>query len=395
MAYASIPYVLSILSCCHAASTFLSSVENRVLPSLDAESTIGVRYIPMTDTSRLDPFSNNTKFRQVMVSLFYPVATSSDPDVLQKPLAEGLAVNLLPYMPPTTAALYDELVIPAGFPEKTHEQLSTRCYLGHAMPARPTSYPLMVFSPGGGASRFSYTTILEDLARQGFVVAAVDHPHDALIVEFPDGEAVLGLNKTLTRDDAELLVKIRAQDLSFVIDQLGQRSSLLSEPLNTTNAVAFGHSLGGAAVAEAMLNDTRIKGGINVDGRLFGSMEKGKNTLSRPFLQFASEETTDKPYYLWDEAWQRLVGWKLELFLAGAAHSTFTDYPLIAETYSIRKKLGKAGEELLGTVDGKRGLEITVQYLSAFARFAFTGRNERLLQDDEIEYPEVKTKRRQ
>ena len=370
------------------------SVSKRVLPSLDSTTTVSARYIPMTDESRLDPFSNGTQPRQVMITLFYPTIANPSYALLQKPMVGRHAEGTLPYMPPTTATLYDELLIPYGFPSTTLDQLWSHCYLDYAMPPNPNSYPLVVFSPGGGAPRFFYTTILQDMARKGFVVAAVDHPHDALVVEFPEGEIVLGLNKTLTREELELLIQLRARDLSFVIDQLGRHSSILPEPLNTTNVVAIGHSLGGATVAEAMLNDTRIIGGINLDGRLFGSMERGNTTLSRPFLQFASEESTENPWARWDEEWQRLGGWKLELFLTGAAHSTFTDFPLIAETYRIREKLGKEGEKILGTVKGMKGLEIVVEYLGAFARFVLTGSNERLLQDETKEYPEVHVKRR-
>lgn len=100
-----------------------------------------------------------------------------------------------------------------------------------------------------------------------------------------------------------LLVTVRAQDLSFVIDELGRRYPAM---INTTDVVALGHSLGGATVAEAALNDSRIKGGIDIDGRLFGSMEKPNITLSKPFLQFASEASSSVPYARWDEEWERL-----------------------------------------------------------------------------------------
>ena len=233
--------------------------------------------------------------------------------------------------------------------------------------------------------------MLEDLARKGYVVAAIDHPHDALVVEFPNERAVIGLNKTLTRDEVELLVAIRAQDMSFVIDELSRR---FPAKVNTTHVVALGHSLGGATVAEATLNDTRIKGGINLDGRLFGSMEKPNITLSKPFLQFVSEAFSPDPYLRWDEEWERLSGWKLELVLNGAVHATFSDMPLIAEAFDLREKLGREGEELLGKLDGMRGLEVMVEYVSAFAEFVLTGKSRGLLgRDGNEKFPEVKVKR--
>ena len=294
-------------------------------------------------------------------------------------------------MPPITAALYDELIASFGFPTHTFEQLSSLCQQNAPLQDRSTAYSLLVFSPGGGAPRFLYTTMLEDLARKGYVVAAIDHPHDALAVEFPDGRVITGLNKTLTRDVVELLVSVRAQDMSFVIDELSRQ---YPAKINTTDVVAFGHSLGGATVAEAMLNDTRIKGGFNIDGRLFGSMEKPNITISKSFLQFVSEATSSDPYMQWDEEWKRLSGWKLELVLNGAAHSTFTDLLLIAEELDLREKLGEVGKKLLGKVDGMRALEVMVEYVSAFAEFLLIGTNDGLLGSHGSDrFPDVIVKR--
>ncbi len=361
-----------------------------VLPSLHPEINIGAMYIELTDTSRLDPFSNGTSFRKIMASLYFPSENGLRLSCLDKPLTGDHVAHTLPYMPPQTSNLYAQLLIPYGFPDPNFDRLFSQCSLANTRPDAATSYPLIVFSPSGGESRFLYTTILDDLARQGAIVAAIDHPYDALIVEFPDGDTTTGSNKTLSKEDVELLVSVRAQDISFLIDQLDRRPLLQPKPMNVTSVVAFGHSLGGASVAEAMLNDSRIKGGINFDGRLFGSVEKANTTLSGPFLQFASEESVNRSEWHWDEEWQRLRGWKLELCLEGAAHQTFSDYPLIAEAYGLRAKLGREGEKLLGTIEGMRGLEIMVEYVSAFARFVLKGSNESLLEIGRTtKYPEV------
>ena len=369
----------------------LASQETKILPSLDNATSVGVKYIPMVDKNRLDPFTNYTQQREVMISLYYPTQPHfSNLFLEQRPKADS-GHYTTPYMPPLTAALYDELGVQFGFPDNTFEQLETLCEQDASLLSKSSAYSLLVFSPGGGAPRFLYATLLEDLARRGYVVVAIDHPHDALVVEFPDGRAIIGLNKSLTRDEVELLVSVRAQDLFFVIDELGRQ---YSATINTTDVVAFGHSLGGATVAEAALNDSRIKGGINVDGRLFGSMEQPNTTLSTPFLQFASEASSSVPYSRWDEEWERLSGWKLELVFNGAAHSTFVDLPLIAEALGIREELGEDVKQILGVVDGMRGLEVMVEYVNAFAEFVLEGKNESLLgsQGDDS-FPEIVVKR--
>ena len=374
----------------HIAAAFAIQ-ELKILPSLHNTTSVGVIYIPMNDKKRLDPFTNYTQHREVMISLYYPAQPNPSNVLLEQPTESDYGHFTTPYMPPLTAALYDELVIPYGFSNNTFEQLSTLCQRNAPLQDESMTYPLLIFSPGGGAPRFFHTTMLEDLARKGYVVAAIDHPHDALVVEFPNERAVIGLNKTLTRDEVELLVTVRAQDMSFVINEL---SLQFPAKVNTTDVVALGHSLGGATVAEATLNDTRIKGGVNLDGRLFGSMEKPNITLSKPFLQFVSEASSPDPYLRWDEEWECLLGWKLELVLNGAVHATFSDMPLIAEAFDLREKLGREGEELLGKLDGMRGLEVMVEYVSAFAEFVLTGKSRSMLGSDGNErFPEIKVKR--
>lgn len=365
--------------------------EHEILPSLDNATSVGVTYIPMTDRTRLDPFTNYTQQRQVMTSLYYPAQSDPSMALLQQQLTTNIWHRTTPYMPPTTAALFNEFIIPFGFPNDTFERLSTLCQQNAPFQHESMTYPLLIFSPGGGAPRFFYSTILEDLARKGYAVVAIDHPYDALVVEFPQGRTIIGLNKTLTKDEVELLVTVRAQDISFVIDELRRQ---FPGKINTTDVVAFGHSLGSAAVAEAVLNDTRIKGGIDLDGRLFVAMEKPNGTISKPFLQFASEASSLIPFLRWEEQWKYLSGWKLELVLNGAAHLTFSDLPLIAEVFDLREKLGEEGKALLGTVDGIRGLEAIVEYVSAFAEFVLTGKNGSLLRSDGNErFPEVIVKR--
>lgn len=331
----------------------------------------------LKDQNRLDPFTNNTRHREIMLSLFYPTNLEIFKYPSQRPIKVSKAF-LMPYMPPATAAIYDsafeEYVLPAG----TISRMFTRCYL-NAPASTQTAYPLIVFSPGGGASRFLYTTIMEELARQCYIVAALDHPYDALVVEFPDGRLIRVQGKELDRKLVELLVDTRAKDVSFVLDYLHSAPADVPLTINTSNVISFGHSLGGATAAEAMLNDTRIKAGINLDGRLFGSMEEPNVTLSKPFLQFASEFSASKPYWHWDQAWQRLSGWKMELLLNGSRHATFSDLPLLAEVTGLKEKLGKEYEGLLGTVGGLRVLVVIVAYVDAFAKYVFTGKNGTLL----------------
>ena len=60
-----------------------------------------------------------------------------------------------------------------------------------AAPARAAAagrkFPVVLFSHGNISTRVQNTALLEELASHGFVCAACDHPHDAAIVNYPNG----------------------------------------------------------------------------------------------------------------------------------------------------------------------------------------------------------------
>src|SRR5438552_238886 len=60
----------------------------------------------------------------------------------------------------------------------TFESVRTHAQLGAPALRDLGGWPVLLFSPGLGNSRSLYTTLSEDLASQGFAVAAIDHPHD-------------------------------------------------------------------------------------------------------------------------------------------------------------------------------------------------------------------------
>jgi hypothetical protein len=79
-----------------------------------------------------------------------------------------------------------------------------------------------------------------------------------------------------------------------------------------------------------------------------------------------------------------------ELELLKAAHSTFTDLPLITDVSGIRTTLPEASQAALGFFPGKRVLQILSSYLSDFFGFVLRGNEgEGLLSEPSKNYPEV------
>lgn len=113
-----------------------------------------------------------------------------------------------------------------------------------AIPA-PGEHPLVVLSHGYGGSWRNLSWLGHALARQGYVVAAPDHPGTTTFDRDPKRAAMLWE---------------RPHDLSRVIDALTTRSELAGE-VDPQRIAAIGHSLGGwtvAALAGARFETARL-----------------------------------------------------------------------------------------------------------------------------------------
>lgn len=144
--------------------------------------------VALTDHSRWDPYAaerGTPHRRRILTSVFTPL----DQD------QRTCEVEIRPYLPPATAEIYslvlESLEIP-GFLIKGFEQET--CIPSTAGKRKPL--PVIIFSPGISLSRHLSSAQAQSLASQGYVVITIDHPYDATIVEFPDGEVVYGYNLT-------------------------------------------------------------------------------------------------------------------------------------------------------------------------------------------------------
>ena len=362
-------------------STLSTAVVNTI-PKPNGTYEVALSTMKLTDASRLDPFAPDRQPRSVMISVFRPVPSTSHCQTV-----------LEDYMPPATAAVEDLAYSQYGVPNGTFESLRlSLCNPDPRTEHNLQQYRLLLFSPGLGNSRLLYNAIAQSVASFGYIVVTVDHPYDANVVEYPDGTLVFAANISTT-PQIEIDVATRAQDISFVLDQLGKPCTLQTlfpstRPHLTTNRVGmFGHSLGGATAAAAMLNDTRIACGANLDGTFFGpAITSG---LNRPFLLFGHDGKNQSTDATWAQIWPRLRGWKLELELLGAQHAAFSDLPLLLQVLGLEDKLPPEVVELVGSLEGGRALQIITAYLVAFFDEVLRCEMEPLLQDPSSEFPEV------
>jgi hypothetical protein len=176
----------------------------------------------------------------------------------------------------------------------------------------------------------------------------------------------------------------RAADVSFVLNELtGAHPAWPGAALIDPSRMAMaGHSAGGAAAIPAMLADSRIRAGIDMDGATHAQIPD--DGLSRPFL-FLGKQSSYTPgsggaVTTWERDWKLLTGWKRWLLVAGAIHASFTDLALLADQIGINIGAG---------LSGARSLDITRAYVRAFFDQHLRSKPQALLDQPSPRYPEV------
>jgi dienelactone hydrolase len=352
------------------------------LPEPTGPCPVGITSLPLTDTSRPDPWAAGVTIRELMVSLWYPAVPS-----------DGRRAW---YMTPAESELQLTSRGITGVPPGALSTTRTNA-VSDATPAGPArALPLVMLSPGFTNSRSVLTALAEDLASHGYVVAGIDHTYESFATAFPDGRVTTCLARQ-TRHRSEgfwkKIVAGRAADVCFVLGELtGAHPPWPGTALIDPSRIAMaGHSIGGATAISAMLADSRIRAGIDMDGSTIARIpDEG---LARPFLFLGkqssytpgrqSSPTPGKavgPASTWLRDWRRLTGWKRWLVVTGAVHASFTDLALLAD---------QAGLDIGAGLSGARSVDITRAYVRAFFDQHLRGERQSLLDQPSPRYPEV------
>jgi len=292
----------------HAA---LTRTGGRVTPRPTGNAPVGTREIRLVDTAREDPYSADGSSRELMVRLWYPMAT------------DGAVCSRADYTAPQTWAYFGTLV-DVTLPEVlTHSCRNASIATG--------THPVVFVSHGFTGVATDYTYLAEDLASHGYVVIAINHTHEATAVTFPDGrleKSVLGshLTDSSHTDPATLdsAVEVRLADLKFVLDELPRlnsgRDSDFAGRLDLSNIALVGHSLGGLTTVRALEKEPRFKAGVLLDAVV---PPQRVATLRQPVLDVMVGRQR------WDETdcrlWDSLRGGRVAVSFPHAEHIALSD----------------------------------------------------------------------
>jgi hypothetical protein len=369
------------------ALTLLALVVLRTSPQVNAQAlpeTIAPLPVPtgrwavgtvvtyLTDTARRD--SDFASGRPVTVQLWYPAATRSGtlaPYLVEKGLGDTLVRT--DYYGIDTTAL------------KKWPEVRTHSHTG--APAAAGKHPLITFSVGAGVARANYTSLAEELASHGYIVALVESPLAGMMM-LPSGRVITDTAGRFQTPAAHRIgVALWSRDISFALDQLHSRYltpevERVAETIDWTRIGATGHSSGGLVAIATCESDARVHTCVNLDGGMASPEQE-------PMADFVATGTTkptlllrSKPLYsdadfarrgLTREQWEkRGEGGRIALdsvlarargplwmgFVAGTGHMSFSDAPFVMPS-TISRFGGKI-------IDAQRGLLVITSTMRAF-----------------------------
>ncbi|ALG15455.1 alpha/beta hydrolase family protein [Kibdelosporangium phytohabitans] len=303
---------------------------------------VGQRTYHLADTGRADRWQPDQR-RELMVSLWYPA------------IPVGKRAEYMTAAESTAAVRGLRL----DLPDDALQKVKVHSYRDAPPLPKSKGWPLVVLSPGMGNSRTTLTTLAEELASRGFVVAGIDHAYEAQNVEFPGGRLLPCKGCSGNPDIwAEALAE-RALDVKFVLDDV-----LTNRPvrIDRSRIGMAGHSAGGVATIHSLAGDRRFKAGVSMDGPIYRPL-----AVAKPFALLTSPIGEQGWAGLWDAAWPSLTGWKERRLLPQTGHSSSNDNGYLAVALGQKDKIpANVWSNLYGTGDPVASVKFFRDYLTGF-----------------------------
>ncbi|KAI0204058.1 Alpha/Beta hydrolase protein [Astrocystis sublimbata] len=358
--------ILSMLSAAAAVTA------NIMYPNITGPYRVGYKHLELVDHGRKEIYSSSHQPRDLMSTLFYPIADNQR------------NCNIEPLITPLLAQYLDGLL---SAPSGTFKQFALPS-CANADLAHP-ELPLVLFSHGYKGSRLLYAGFLQEFASYGYNVLAVDHPFDATVVEYPDGRSQFN---TLSDDRPgiiEEVLNVRVADMIFALDSMNNKTitsqvpGLNNKALRTDHVGIMGHSYGGSTTFQTTANDTRFVAGTSFDGPFWGSANT-TGTDAAIMLMAALQPSDVNWLPTWDNSWPELRSFKRRFEVDGTLHLSFDDFPLMADI------LGADIKPLVGNVTGSRMVEIQSAFTTSFFNQFLKSQSDDLLDmSDQKDWPEV------
>jgi dienelactone hydrolase len=339
----------TVASCAPVSAQPVVSV---ALPPPWGQHTPGVATHVVVDSTREDAHVAGQP-RRILVRVWYPT--------------DSTAGSPRPYMPAAVADAW-RATMPAapGF----QDAVRTHSVVDAPVSTAREKWPVLLFSHGRSFPVENYQIALEQLASQGWVIAAISHPYEEALTRLPDGSELPFRGPTWS-DEAD-----RGRVLTGVVDELVRDASLVIDTLEALDGGAtsrfagrldlaagvgyFGHSLGGAAAVWTMQRDPRVNAAASWEGQVYLDADRPLRVRA-PVLYFIAGANRAE---LMGTQFRPAPGGGpvFELVMHGAWHASFGDMLHVYGHYADAPWHERHRREL----DPLRANRITVEYLHEF-----------------------------
>lgn len=320
------------------------------LPKPTGNYKVGSKYIHLK-TNREETITSNTDDkRELMIKVWYPANIKKE--------------NKEPYLNDGDRISFANKY---GMPNSIFNYLDyikTNTYLEPKIANE--KFPILIFSHGSYSKASGYYAIIEEIVSHGYIVLNINHTYESTGTLFPDGSLKLynqeydkkyistkemgelawnsSQNYNNSKNEKERLAvsenilknyiaadisKRWSKDIISVIDKLQDwnKNSFLANHLDISRIGVFGHSQGGSSIGQALLDDNRIKAGVNLDGVQWGEMIDKK--LTKPFLLISSEWISPHPNFNKYAYKNGSTDVFYNAKIKNSGHSSFMDIPLM------------------------------------------------------------------
>lgn len=332
------------------------------LPKPSGPYCVGKQKVLVTNEERPELYTSEKKdFRKIVLDAWYP----GD--------CKGQKAS---YMHPEIMKLFlERRGIPDTLDQSLLKDAETHAHLNSGVDHRVQNAPVLLFSHGASTPMEVYTTIFEHLASHGYFVFAISHTYNTTGVEFPNGTVVPSnweyfnnrwteeINTrwenmmSLVKADTLMEVKRKAvkvlfqkgfpatldmgiwrKDIDDALDKIEtlhkDSKSPFHKRLNLKQIAGFGHSYGGSAMTHSLLQESRLKAAVNLDGWQFGDQVLGQR-FDKPFLYIRGGYP--QPDALNAVVYQDAGNKMRQIKIDGTLHPNFGDLPLLTGPDNIFK----------------------------------------------------------
>jgi len=374
-------------------------------PPLTGSYAIGTIQYHWKDKNRSETYSESPEDnRELMVQCWYPAAGEKQEALIRYP---PVAID---YLKKVVNETYN---IPYFLINRLNYVYIHAVH--HAPLAKiPEKYPIVLALHGITGLPTDYTEHCENLASHGYVVIGISHPYVTAVINFPDGRKI---NSFITKENAnqywdsepivqqywtnELFVWIH--DIQFVLDMLekldaGNPPSRFVGKLDLQRIGIMGHSFGGGVATQICRIDNRIKACINLDGGLF--TQNLPIGLDKPYMFMTVKPKKGEKRH-WsagkiadiDKFFNTTKKDAFMITIKGAVHNSFTDYPLLLNSFLIFKIFNFFKPIHLLDANPTKICSIIDTYMIAFFNMYLKGKVSDVLDMSYKEFEEVEMKK--